>query len=778
MNKKHPLIYLFLFCFTLLLSANTFADTIVDNGSAGTSMTGAWPVSGAAGYYGTNSVWGRNGATYSWHAALPQSETYQVYMWWTQYDSRSTSAPVTITYNGGSETISVNQRVNGGKWNLLGTYSFNSTTGGTVKLSAPGPSPASYSADAVKFVPVDGNTEHIFVSLGYCESLTRDLIIGMLKGLGATQSGADWTYRNTKQNKTYRITFANSIASMKQALTTPGAHIIYVGHSSMGLGGVFVSDQENWLQHIDGVKYIDDDLVFNYSSKTISADIKYLRTKQAYPYFWPIFKDGTSGLMPYRFGDSSGAPPYNYYVSYHLPGSSTYYKVETVEGGAVERFYGSNVPAWFSSNGAAPSPYNSTQQKYFVVNNSSWTPSIQITGPWYQSSRNPGFYGENYHYANTGSGSNKFKWMFSIPAAGYYNIDAWWAAGSDRTTEAPYTVGYSGGSKTVRVNQQINGNRWNRLGSFYFDKGSYSVQLTNAVGSGIVIADAIRVWNVNNPPEVIQPDFRGSPLYGAAPLTVRFINQTTGLYTSRLWNFGDGETDSSHDDLIHTYKSAGSYAVSLKASNATGSNTVTKSYYVRVGSSSYTRAEFKACLQKGNIPLTVKFYDMSSGNIVARAWDFDDGTTGSGKSVAHTYSRAGNYTVTLTVKDSNGAKRTETKNNFIHAVLFEKIIDNVDYPPAHYGSRTIIFRKAAEISESDLKYSRMFYCSCESGHYYIDTFHRGIMFYTLGTPNDREGMYYLQAYLQGKNDYEIWKILQSHEPVFEYFNFNKLPSEQ
>ena len=39
------------------------------------------------------------------------------------------------------------------------------------------------------------------------------------------------------------------------------------------------------------------------------------------------------------------------------------------------------------------------------------------------------------------------------------------------------------------------------------------------------------------------------------------------------------------------------------------------------------------------------------GRIVSYAWDFGDGTTGSGKNVTHSYSAAGSYRVTLTVTD-------------------------------------------------------------------------------------------------------------------------------
>ena len=43
------------------------------------------------------------------------------------------------------------------------------------------------------------------------------------------------------------------------------------------------------------------------------------------------------------------------------------------------------------------------------------------------------------------------------------------------------------------------------------------------------------------------------------------------------------------------------------------------------------------------------------GNIVQYDWDFDDGSTGSGLFVTHTYTAPGAYTATLTVTDDNGA---------------------------------------------------------------------------------------------------------------------------
>ena len=49
------------------------------------------------------------------------------------------------------------------------------------------------------------------------------------------------------------------------------------------------------------------------------------------------------------------------------------------------------------------------------------------------------------------------------------------------------------------------------------------------------------------------------------------------------------------------------------------------------------------------------------GSIVSYSWNFGDGHTAAGVSVAHSYSHAGSYTVRLTVRDDDGASATKTK---------------------------------------------------------------------------------------------------------------------
>lgn len=70
-------------------------------------------------------------------------------------------------------------------------------------------------------------------------------------------------------------------------------------------------------------------------------------------------------------------------------------------------------------------------------------------------------------------------------------------------------------------------------------------------------------------------------------------------------------------------------------------------------------ATFTASVTAGDIPLTVEFDASASvdpdGSLVQWQWTFGDGTTGSGAVVSHTYTRAGKFTVRLTVRDAQGA---------------------------------------------------------------------------------------------------------------------------
>jgi PKD repeat protein len=72
-------------------------------------------------------------------------------------------------------------------------------------------------------------------------------------------------------------------------------------------------------------------------------------------------------------------------------------------------------------------------------------------------------------------------------------------------------------------------------------------------------------------------------------------------------------------------------------------------------------ASFSSNVTQGYAPLAVKFTDLSK-NATGWNWNFGDGANSTMQNATHTYSTAGNYTVTLTVSNVNG---TDAKSGYI-----------------------------------------------------------------------------------------------------------------
>jgi len=182
----------------------------------------------------------------------------------------------------------------------------------------------------------------------------------------------------------------------------------------------------------------------------------------------------------------------------------------------------------------------------------------------------------------------------------------------------------------------------------YVNAGSYTVSLnaSNAYGFDVsVIADGVHVLSAP------VANFTYTPGEGNAPLAVQFTDASIGDVTAWLWDFGDGNI-SAEQSPLHIYAIAGTYAVSLNTSNAYGFNVSTLAYAVQVLESPNTG--FTCAPDEGNVPLTVTFTDVSTGNITAWLWDFGDGNTSTDRNTTHTYASAGTYTVSLNASNAYG----------------------------------------------------------------------------------------------------------------------------
>jgi PKD repeat protein len=169
------------------------------------------------------------------------------------------------------------------------------------------------------------------------------------------------------------------------------------------------------------------------------------------------------------------------------------------------------------------------------------------------------------------------------------------------------------------------------------------------------------IGSVSVQPVLPVANFSAKPTSGKAPLNVSFKDKSTGYPTKWKWTFGDG-TNSTKQNPIHKYSKAGKYTVSLTVNNAAGSNTTTKANYITVVAKPV--AAFSASPTSGKVPLNVVFTDKSTGAPTAWKWNFGDGTTSTKQNPTHKYSKAGTYTVSLTVTNAAGSN-TKTVSTYI-----------------------------------------------------------------------------------------------------------------
>ncbi len=160
-------------------------------------------------------------------------------------------------------------------------------------------------------------------------------------------------------------------------------------------------------------------------------------------------------------------------------------------------------------------------------------------------------------------------------------------------------------------------------------------------------------------------NFTGSPTTGAVPLTVNFTDLSIGA-TSWSWNFGDSGT-STVKNPSHTYTSTGLYTVTLTASNAFGSDVMTKTDYITVTPPAAPVAAFIASATNITVGNSVTFTDQSTNNPTSWSWTFEGGTPASStaQNPTVTYNTPGTFNVTLVASNAQGSD-TEAKVDYIN----------------------------------------------------------------------------------------------------------------
>jgi len=182
--------------------------------------------------------------------------------------------------------------------------------------------------------------------------------------------------------------------------------------------------------------------------------------------------------------------------------------------------------------------------------------------------------------------------------------------------------------------------------------GPYSVA---SVGpDGQALADAGGTLQGTRIKIALFADFTG--IQDPGTLDVAFLDKSTGDPATWAWDFGDGHTGT-RQSPTHTYDKAGTYEVTLTVTTA--DSTATRTRTITVAAVPAPAADFSSGQDAGS--LGVQFTDASTGDPTTWAWDFGDGHAGTRQNPSHTYAKAGDYQVKLTVSNAGGSDaRTRT----------------------------------------------------------------------------------------------------------------------
>ncbi|MEZ5359608.1 MAG: PKD domain-containing protein [Candidatus Zixiibacteriota bacterium] len=190
----------------------------------------------------------------------------------------------------------------------------------------------------------------------------------------------------------------------------------------------------------------------------------------------------------------------------------------------------------------------------------------------------------------------------------------------------------------------------------YTSPGTYTVSLTVTNACGDDTETKVNYLTINPTPIA---DFTTDGTQFCVNTPIEFDNQSS-YGDTYLWNFGDGTT-STDPNPTHTYAAAGTYTISLTATNDCGDDTETKTEYLVILETPI--ADFSAKPRSICTGGEVAFADNST-HALTWIWDFGDGATSTVQNPTHTYTTAGIYAVSLTVTNPCGYD-TETKYEYI-----------------------------------------------------------------------------------------------------------------
>ncbi len=215
---------------------------------------------------------------------------------------------------------------------------------------------------------------------------------------------------------------------------------------------------------------------------------------------------------------------------------------------------------------------------------------------------------------------------------------------TDLSLNSPTSISWEFGDNTTGQGANVS-HTWD-------DPGTYTVTLTvqNEAGTDDT---AKTVTILRPPPNPPTANFTFASATIPVNSVANFTDTSTGDPTEWSWDFGDGSSSTAQNPP-HSFSAPGEYTVTLTASNAGGSDTVSKTIVVV----DPPIASFTSSADE----LEVTFDDTSVNSPTAWSWDFGDGTSSTQQNPVKTYASPGQYTVTLTATNEGGTSAPFTAN--------------------------------------------------------------------------------------------------------------------
>jgi len=146
-------------------------------------------------------------------------------------------------------------------------------------------------------------------------------------------------------------------------------------------------------------------------------------------------------------------------------------------------------------------------------------------------------------------------------------------------------------------------------------------------------------------------EIRVSYSYTINSKEVKFKNTSLGEELQFTWDFGDGLV-SMDSSVVHNFGKTGYFNVCLTAMDK---NAKVKTYCKEIAVGNLVQKPEPGFSYNKQSSYTFAFTDTTKSNIVSRFWEFGDGSASFSAAPSHTYQKAGNMQVCLTVSDANEA---------------------------------------------------------------------------------------------------------------------------